>query len=155
MSNARLKLDLKGFEKMLSQLQVAAKDIDRTASAAVTESAKIVENELRNAAAAKGVPSDITNQIKVNTAHQTDKYEAEVGWQMGNYDPRNPSAGYKAIFLNYGTVRRQTQAGNNRGEIPKPSQDQQFIHMAKKAARPKIKKIQREIIKKVVEDLEK
>lgn len=155
MGNARLKLDLSGFEKLLSNIELASKDIDKAANAAITESAKTVENELKTEAAAKGVPSDVIQEIKVSTKHEADNYSAKVGWALGSYDPRNPSAGYKAIFLNFGTVRRKTQSGANRGEIPKRAQDQQFIYSAKKKAKTKVKKVQKEVLEKIMRDLEK
>lgn len=155
MGNARLNLNLSGFEKMLANLDLASKDIDRAADSAIKESAKAVETELRSEAAAKGVPPDIIQEIKVSTKHEADAYSAKVGWELGSYDPRKPSAGYKAIFLNFGTVRRQTQAGQNRGEIPKRSQDQQFIYSAKKKARTKVRKVQKGVLEKIMRDLDK
>ena len=152
---ARLKLNLKGFDKMLEQLQAAGADVDKAAQRAITASAKIVENELRSEATAKGVPSDITAEITTRTSQSSDQYEAKVGWKLGSYDPRKPSAGYKAIFLNYGTVRRVTKKGASRGEIPKRTEAQQFIYMAKKKARPKVKKAQQTIMERVMRDLEK
>lgn len=150
-----IKINLKGFDKMLEQLQEAGGDVSKAAASAIRESAKVVENDLRTAASESGVPSDITSEIKTHTSDVGDRYEAEVGWQMGNYDPKKPTAGYKAVFLNYGTVKRYTQKGQYRGEITKPAQSQQFIHKAKKAARPKVKKIQQEILKKALGDLGK
>lgn len=150
-----IQINLKGFEKMLEQLKEAERGVDKATAAAIEESAKIVETELLSAAADRNVPSDITSKIRIHTSNEGDRYKAEVGWDMGNYDPKNPSAGYKAIFLNYGTVRRRTAKGYNRGEIPKKASDQQFIHAAKKAARPKVRKAQQEIIKKALGDLEK
>lgn len=155
MAKGGIKINLKGFDKMLEQLQEAGGDVSTAAASAIRESAKVVESELRAAASESGVPSDITSEIRAHTSSEGDRYEAEVGWQMGNYDPKKPSAGYKAVFLNYGTVKRYTKKGQYRGEITKPAQSQQFIHKAKKAARPKVKKIQQEILKKVLGDLEK
>lgn len=155
MAKAGIKINLKGFDKILEQLQEANVDIDVAASQAIKESAQIFQDELIAEAKAKNVPPDITSQVRKETSHAGDRYSAEVGWKLENYDPKKPSAGYKAIFLNFGTVRRQTSTGKNRGMIPKRSQDQQFIHMAKKNARSKIKKIQKEILKNALGDLKK
>lgn len=148
-----IKLNLKGFEKMLEDIQAAGKDVDRAAADAIRESAKVVETELRAETSASGVPADITSEIKSQTSSSGDRYTANVGWQLGTYNPQNPSAGYKAIFLNYGTVRRTTRAGKNRGAITKRTQSGQFIYSAKKKAQPKVRKIQREILKKALGDL--
>lgn len=148
-----IKLNLKGFEKMLADIQAAGRDVDAAAAQAINESAKVVDAELRAEAAESNVPDDITQEITAQTEQSSDRYSASVGWKLGTYNPQNPSAGYKAIFLNYGTVRRQTRLGHNRGEIPKRAVNQQFIHRAKQRAAPKVRKIQKEIIEKALEDL--
>lgn len=155
MAKSGISINLKGFDKMLQNIQAANGDVDRAAQKATTTSAHIVDAELRAAAAASGVPNDLISQIRTHTSKASDKYEAEVGWQLNGYDPTNPSAGYKAIFLNYGTVRRQTRKGYNRGAITKPPRTKQFIYTAKKNAAKKVKAAQKEIYEKVMRDLEK
>lgn len=145
-----IKLNLKGFEKKLAELQAAGKDVDRAAQSAIRESAQIVETELRTQAKASGVPDDVTAEIGRSISVTRGIYDAEVGWTLGSYNPRNPSAGYKAIFLNYGTVRRATRRGYNRGAIQKQPQEGQFIYRAKKNARRKVTKVQREMLKKAL-----
>lgn len=147
MAKGGIKISLKGFDRMLEELQQAGGDVDRAAASAIRESAKVVEDELQAAATASGVPSDIISEIRKNTSKEGDRYEAEVGWIMGNYDPKKPTAGYKAVFLNFGTVKRYTHKDYYRGEIQKQPRAQQFIYRAKKNARPKVKKIQQEILK--------
>ena len=88
--------------------------------------------------------------IKAEVKGKDGVYSAKVGWDLGGYDPKNLSSGYKAIFNNYGTVRRQTRNGQDRGQI----EGKQFIAKSKKQAKNRIKKSQEEIIKKVMEDLE-
>lgn len=145
-----IKLNLKGFEKMLTQLQDAGKNVDPAAKEAVSENARIVEQELRAQCQAAGVPSDIIQEIKTTTSTEGEgRYSAKVGWKLGNYDPQNPSTGYKAIFLNYGTVRRQTKRGKNRGAIHKPAKDQQFIYAAKKKSQTKVKKLQKQMLEEI------
>lgn len=155
MAKGGIKINLKGFEKMLEQLQEAGGDVSRAANSAIKESAKIVESELLTTAAESGVPSDITSEIRTHTKQEGDRYEAEVGWNMEGYNPKKPSAGYKAVFLNFGTVKRRTLKGYNRGALEKPTRNQQFIYKAKKNARPKVKKVQQEILKKALGELEK
>ena len=155
MAKGGIKISLKGFDRMLEELQQAGGDVDRAASSAIRESAKIVEDELQAAVTASGVPSDITSEIRTNTSKEGDRYEAEVGWIMENYDPKKPTAGYKAVFMNFGTVKRYTRKDHYRGEIQKQPRAQQFIYRAKKNARPKVKKIQRQEILKALGGLEK
>lgn len=149
MASGQIKLKLKGFDDMLEKIKEAGKDADATARKVIEESAKIVETELKTAAAAAQVKSSITDEIKRTVEKEGDRYSAAVGWEVGNYDPRNVTAGYIAIFENYGTVRRQTRTGKDRGEL-KP---RNFISTAKKAAKPKVKKLQKQIIDEVMGDL--
>ena len=153
MAKGGIKINLKGFEKMLADIQAAGKDVEAAAAQAITESARVVEADLRTEAAESNVQDDITQQITTHTEQGADRYSAEVGWKLDSYNPQNPSAGYKAIFLNYGTVRRRTRLGYNRGAIPKRAVNQQFIYRAKQRAAPKVRKIQREILQKALGDL--
>lgn len=153
MAKGGIKINLKGFEKMLADIQAAGKDVEAAAAQAITESARVVEADLRTEAAESNVPDDITQQITTQTEQDADRYSAEVGWKLGTYNPQNPSAGYKAIFLNYGTVRRRTRLGHNRGAIQKRAVNQQFIYRAKQRAAPKVRKIQREILKNALGEL--
>lgn len=148
-----IKLNLKGFEKMLEDIQAAGKDADAAAAQAISESARVVDAEIRAQAAASHVPDDITGEIRHATSQSGDRYTAEVGWRLDTYNPRDPSAGYKAIFLNYGTVRRRTKRGYNRGAIRKRSQNEQFIFRAKKQARAKIRRIQQDVLRRVFGDM--
>lgn len=154
--NSGIKLNLKGFDRLLEQLQAAGKDADRAAAETIKESARVVSDVLHEEAQAHGVPDDITSKIRTETANsRSNVYSAQVGWKMGNYDPRNPSAGYKAVFLNYGTVRRQTKAGKNRGAIRKRPQAQQFIYAAKKKARSRVNRLHKEMLRRALEGIGK
>lgn len=150
---ARLKIKLDGFEDMLRDIQKAGKDVDKAAKDTIKQSAKVYEQELKSAAKSSGVPDHIVNEVKAETKVENDRYSAKVGWSLGTYDPTNLSAGYKAMFINYGTVRRQTKKGYNRGEIPKPTNSARFTTKAKRKANVKIKRLQQDIINKVQEDI--
>lgn len=154
MARNSMSVNLKGFEKLLDQIQEAGKDVNKAAEKAIKEEAKIYEEELKAEAKSRGIPDDIISEIKTELTAKNDTYTTKVGWKLGNYDTRKPSKGYKALFLNYGTVRRQTARGENRGSIPKGHEHypkaEQFIYNAKKKARPKIKKSQQKILKKIL-----
>lgn len=152
MAQSRLKLNLKGFEDLIDDLTRKGKDVEKAAGKAITESARIVEAELKTECQAAGVPDSITSEIRTKVSGKDGTFTAEVGWELNNYNPKNPSAGYKAIFLNYGTVRRRTRRGYNRGQIPKKSADQQFIYAAKKKAARKVRKVQEEVLKEALEE---
>ena len=153
MGKSGIKINLKGFDKMLENIKEAGGDVDNAAKRAIKASANLTKNELISEARAKGVPTDITDEATWIIDNQApDRYTARVGWDLsGGYNPKEPSAGYKAIFLNYGTPRRTTRKGYNRGEV----KGRQFIRSAKKKARPKVKEALQKIMERVMRDLEK
>lgn len=153
MAKSGVHIDLKGFEKQLADLQKMGENVDKAASKAIKDSARIVESELRAEATASGVPASVTEEIEAKVTGKDDRYTAEIGWELGSYSSKNPSVGYIAMFLNYGAVRggtenRKTRRGQNRGKL----QARQFIERAKKAAKPKIKRQMKKIIEEVNEN---
>lgn len=160
---AGIKLNLKGFEKMLEEIQAAGGNVESAAEEALTECAKVVETELHTACDAAGVPSSVSSEIGVRTEKSGNRVSAKVGWKMGNYDPKNPSAGYKAVFRNYGTVRRQVKdtgehatvggnwktLGTDRGAVAGTG----FIAAARKASAPKVRKIQKQKLDEILKGL--
>ena len=135
-------LQLKGFDDLLEQIQKAGGSIDAAASSCLRQSAQIMHAELKTQMQAAGVDSGLINampppQITVDG----NRYSAAVGYKKGNFDPRNPSDGYKVVFLNYGTPRRTMH-----GKVAARG----FIKKAKKKARPQIKKAQRETLEKIL-----
>lgn len=142
-----IKLNLKGFEKTLHQLQEAGKDAEKAAAQAIRESAEVFEQELKSECAASKVPASISSEIRTKvTQDGQGRYVAEVGWELGPYRPNDPSEGYKAVFLNYGTPKRQAKAGRNRGRI----EARGFIGRAKKKARTKVKRIQKRVLEEAL-----
>ena len=135
-------LQLKGFDDLLEQIQKAGGSVDRAAESCLRQSAQIMHAELQSQMNAAGVDSGLIGsmskpQIKV----EGNVYEAEVGYKKGAYDPSDPSAGYKVVFLNYGTPRR-----SKHGKVAARG----FIAAAKKNARPRIKKVQKETLEKIL-----
>lgn len=158
-----IKLNLKGFEKMLEEIQDAGGNVEKAAEETLTECAKVVETELRSACDAAGVPSSVSSEIQVTKGKSGNRFSAKVGWKMGSYDPKNPSAGYKAVFRNYGTVRRQVKdtgehatvggnwktLGTDRGSVAGTG----FIAAAKKSSAPKVRKIQKQKLDEILKGL--
>ena len=135
-------LQLKGFDNLLEQIQKAGGSIDQAADSCLRQSAQIMEAELKAQMQASGVDAGLINAMPPPTIEvKGNRYRAEVGYKKGSFDPRDPSDGYKVVFLNYGTPRR-TQHGKvaARG----------FIQAAKKKARPRIKKAQKETLEKIL-----
>lgn len=72
------------------------------------------------------------------------RVSVRVGYKKGAYDPQNPSDGYKAVFLNYGTPRR-----TKHGKVAARG----FIDAAKKKAKSAIKRKQTEALQEIMEGL--
>lgn len=158
---ARITLQLKGFDDMMEQIQKAGGDVNQAAESCIRESAKIMHNELTAEAQSSGMDSGLLGRMpQPEITVNGNTYKAKVGFKMGNYDPDNPSDGFKAAFFNYGTPNRQTKdekqrvsingrwvtLGRSRGAIAEHG----YIARAKKSAAPKIKKAQKKTLQEIL-----
>lgn len=154
------------FTPLLEKIQKAGGDVESATWNAARKGARVMYDELKAEAAKSGVPASVTDAITFQAERDAggNRFACKVGWRMGEYDPRNPSVAYKAVFLNYGTPRRTVKAdkmrlniggefktlGMNRGYIT----GRGFIGRAKKKARPKIKKTQEECLHEILKGLQ-
>lgn len=141
-----IKLKLEGFDDLFEQIKKAGGTVDRAADSCLKQSAQIMQNELKSEMQKSNVDNGLIGsmpppEVEVNG----NRYTARVGYKKGNYDPNNPSDGYKVVFLNYGTPHR-----SKHGKVAARG----FIQRAKKKARPKIKKSQEETLNKILGGLE-
>ena len=135
-------LQLKGFEDLLEQIQKAGGSIDKATDSCLRQSAQIMQAELKAQMQAADVDSELINSMPPpQITVEGNNYRAEVGYKKGDYDPNNPSDGYKVVFLNYGTPRR-----TKHGKVAARG----FIAKAKKKARPQIKRAQQETLEKIL-----
>lgn len=160
---AGIKLNLNGFKQMLDEIQAAGGNVEQAAEETLNECANVVETELHSACDAAGVPSSVSSEIGVRKEKSGNRFSAKVGWKMGNYDPNNLSAGYKAVFRNYGTIRREVKdtgehatvggnwktLGTNRGAVTGTG----FITQAKESSGPKVRKIQKQKLNEILKGL--
>ena len=140
----KLNLD-KGFQKMISDLNLSEKESKRVADSCIRQSAQIMQSELQSAMKSSDLDQSLTNRMPPFQIKETDgKYRAEIGFTGTSYSPRNLSDYHKAVFANYGTpYRKKHGIEKSRG----------FVQRAKKSARPKIKKAQKSALKKILERL--
>lgn len=158
---ARIKLQLKGFDDMMEQIQRAGGDLNQAAESCIKESAQIMHAELKAEAQSSGMDSGLVGRMpQPEITVNGNRYTAKVGYKMGDYDPDNPSDGFKAAFWNYGTPNRQTSdnkqqvqingnwvtVGRSRGAIAEHG----YIARAREAAAPKIKKAQKATLKEIL-----
>ena len=142
---SKIILQLKGFDELFEQIQRAGGSIDSAAKSCIQRSAQIMQTELKAQMQAAGVKSTLIGRMpppKITV--EGNRCSAEVGYEKGEFDPRNPSDAYKVIFLNYGTPRRTMH-----GKV----EARGFIQKAKKKARPQIKNAQRETLDEILRGL--
>lgn len=147
MAQSGIKIKLEGFDDILAKIQKAGGTIDKAAKTCLEKSADIMQSELKSNMQSKDVSSRLINAMpppKISV--EGNRYTAAVGYEKGDYDPRNPSYGYKVVFLNYGTPKR-----TKHGKVKARG----FIQAAKKKARPKIKKQQEETLTDILKELKK
>lgn len=149
MAKSGIHVTLKGFEDMLERIEKASGKADEAARKVIKKSAEIVEAELRAECVRQNVPTDIINGITTEIHNGKASASAEVGWKLGNYDPKKPTVGYLAIFLNYGTEKRATKSGQKRGRIV----GKKFMATAKKKASKKVQALQQQMLDDIMKEL--
>lgn len=142
-----IKFKLTGFDDMLKDIEKAGGSIDRAVNSGIRQSAQIVQNELKSEMNKAGVSSRLINAMPPpEFQKEGNAIIARVGYRKGAYDPKNPSDGYKVVFLNYGTPNRKKH-----GKVKALG----FINEAKRKASPKIRKANKEVLETILKRLQK
>ena len=142
-----IKLKLEGFDDLLTQIEKAGGTIDGAATKCLKKSADIMHNELTAQMTAANVDSGLINRMPPPEVEiDGNRYNARVGYKKDAYNPDNPSDAYKVIFDNYGTPRR-----SKHGKQPAKG----FIQKAKKKAKTKINKEQKETLNEIIGGLKR
>lgn len=138
------------FDSLLNKIKKAGGDIEQATWDAARKGGRVYYQTLVEECRKSGVPDHLIDKIRFNCLRDSSgsRFAVVVGWYMDNYDPADPSEGYKVVFLNYGTPRRESSRGN-RGYID----GRGFIGRAKKKAQKPIKQAQEEFLKSVLGDL--
>lgn len=146
MPKSGINIKLEGFEEILKDIEAAGRSIDSAVESCVRQSAQTVDKELR-AQLKQTTESDLADRMPQPTIEREgNRITAFVGFKKGAYNPKNPSDGYRAMFLNYGTPHRQKHGQEAaRG----------FITKAKKTSARIVKKQQKEALNKILSRLKK
>lgn len=140
-----IRIQLEGFDKMLADIEKAGGTIDGAAKMCLLKSADIMQDELKKQMQQSNVDNGLINRMPPPEIEGNgNRVTARVGYKKGEYDPQNPSDGYKVVFANYGTPHR-----TEHGKQPAKG----FIQRAKKKASPRIKRAQAETLQKIFEGL--
>lgn len=147
-----IKLKIEGFENILKDIENAGGSINGACSSAIKQSAQIMQSELKSQMKSANVPNHLINEMPPPVIEENgNRVSAKVGYEKGNYDPKNISSGYKVVFLNYGTPNR-----SKHGKIEEGGKiNLGFIQRAKRKAKPKIKKVQKDVFDKILSRLKK
>ena len=142
-----LKLKIDGFDDLLRDIERAGGNLDAIMGKCLRESAEIMQNELKTQMRESRVPNSMIDAMpEPELEKDYGVLTARVGYKKGAFDPKNPSIGYKVVFLNYGTPYR-----TKHGKV----KERGFIQRAKKRAMPKIRKQQEKALQEDLKGLKK
>ena len=150
-----VKLTLTGFDKYINELRKAGANVQKVTEETLLKSAEIFKNELVKNTDASPMSQETKDRMKEDLIepqiiHSSDQIVvAETGYRMGDYNPKNLSGGFIAQFNEYGTVKRKTRKGANRGSL----EELEFTRRTHKAVNPKIKKLQKGILEEALKGL--
>ena len=145
-----IRLQLEGFDGLLSKIEKAGGSIDSVAKECLKKSADIMHDALTTEMQKSNVDSGLIERMPTPDIETNGNvHSARVGYKKGTYDENNPSDGYKIVFLNYGTPKRSKHGKIEDGGKVKLG----FIGRAKSKARPQIKKAQQEAKNEIMKGL--
>lgn len=141
-----IQLSLEGFDELLEQIEQAGGNMQAAVDTCMQQSAQIQQKELKAQMQKSKVDDALINRMPPpEIKWEGNACIARVGYRKGTYDPKNLSDGYKVVFLNYGTPRRE----------PSKMRPLGFIRRAQNKAKPQIKKQQEETLNEIVGRLSK
>lgn len=140
-----LKFEVEGFNDLMRKIEKAGGSIKSATRQCMQTSANIMEAEMNAQMSKANVPAHLISEMPAASIEMKDGLTtAHVGYKKGAYDPHNLSTGYKVLFLNYGTPNRKEH-----GQVKARG----FIDKAKKRAKPKIKKAQKDTLHEILKGL--
>jgi hypothetical protein len=140
-----IELKLEGFDEMLKQIQKAEGDIIPACEKCAKISGDIMNEELTAQMLQSNVPSNLVADLPApSVENDFGLITTKAGYKKGAYDPHNLSTGYKVLFLNYGTPHRK-EHGVVQGRF--------FIDRAKRKAKTKIRKAQKDALHEILKGL--
>lgn len=134
-------MSLNGFDELISRIQKSGGSIDQAADACARKAAEAQQAHLKaQMQRVKADPGLVAAMPEPTIERNGNAWFVHVGYKKGNYDPKNLTEGYKAVFLNYGTPRVKPR---------------RFVAAAKKKARPAIKQAEQEALESMLRGLSK
>lgn len=136
-----------GFEEMIEILQQMEKtDLEQKAKETFDDCCTIIKESM-DKFTNQSLPADLANKQAEFKTKEGNVFMYSYGFSRG----KDLDAFLKACYLNYGTPRRRTAKGANRGKI----EPRYFISNGKRAAAAKIRARKRKMMKELMGELKK
>ena len=152
-------LQLQGFDEFLERLQEAGVAMETEGRKCFEKCSENLYDELYLKAQKAGLDNRLLEQMIHEEVENksANVWRAEVGWKKQKPTTGNPLPDtYKVMFYNYGTPKRSTASGANRGKVDAhPVGSHGFIKKAKLAAARRNKKLQAATLEKILGELKK
>lgn len=140
MPKSYISLQLNGFDELLKKIEAAGGTINGAVDTCMKQSAEIQQEQLKSQMRKSKVANDLINRMPTpEIKWDGNACIARVGYKKGEFNPKNLSDGYEAVFINYGTPRIKPRG---------------FIRSGQNKARPIIKKQQEETLNKILKELQ-
>lgn len=151
-----VKLTLKGFDEYISKLRKAGANIQKVSEKTLLESARMYHSELISQVNASPMSQDTKDAMMDSMIEPHIRYSsdyivvAETGFRIGNdyHTSKELSGGFIALFNEYGTTRRKTRKGANRGSL----EEMEFTRRAHKVVDPRIRKTQKKMLEEALKE---
>lgn len=135
-------LTIHGFEEMVELLEHLEKQgVDNATEKVFDECCDIVQSSLDNYAA-QNIPADLAAKKTKFKVKRGNTFMFAYGWDRN----KNPEDFLKVCYLNYGTPKRKTAKGYNRGKVSARG----FISNAKRSAGQKINAKKKAMLKEIL-----
>lgn len=151
-----VKLQLKGFDSYIKELRKAGANVQKVTEKALLESAELFNSELVKQTDASPMSQKTKDRMKKDLiksaiTHSSEQLVvAEAGYRIGDtLDSKDLSGGFIALFNEYGTVRRRTRRGVNRGSL----EAMEFTKRTHRRIDSKIRKKQEGILQEALKEL--
>lgn len=131
-----------GFEEMVELLNhLEKRGVDEATEKVFDECCDIVQSSLDNYSA-QNIPADLAAKKTRFKVKRGNVFMFAYGWDR----VKNPDDFLKVCYLNYGTPKRQTAEGYNRGKVAARN----FISNAKRSAGQKINAKKKTMLKEIL-----
>lgn len=134
-----------GFDEFLQKLvDASGSGVDEMARKCFDACSDIVVDAMNEKMQKANVPASLQNKTTRFRVVNGNTYMFTYGWSKGDEDTFK-----KICYLNYGTPRRETKKGANRGKVDA----RYFISNAKRSAAQKMRKVQKDSLDEFIKGL--